>query len=87
MNKQRYKELGKIIDRANDLRQLVDTIKEDLEELRDLEEEAMDNMPENLQETERYYEMGEWVEKLEELMDEAGNASDSLEYIVYNCDI
>ena len=55
MNKIRRKQLQEIIDRIEDL-------KSDLEALKEEEEEYRDNMPENLQSSERY-----------ELADEACN--------------
>ena len=47
MNKQRRKALNEIYDKLTELREL-------LEEVKDEEEEYLDNVPENLQSSERY---------------------------------
>lgn len=71
MNKSRRDMLSRSIDRINEAKNLIDDVSIE-------EEMAMENMPENLQETERYTSMEENVENLQassDLLDEV------LEYI------
>ncbi len=60
MNKKRKKKLCELKT------QIID-VKYDVEELVCDEEEAFDNLPENLQESERGEDMQEWIEKLNDL--------------------
>ncbi len=53
MNNIRRKELAAIVDLANKLSTLLDEIRNDLENIRDEEQDAYDNMPEGLQASER----------------------------------
>lgn len=79
MNKQRRKEISRIIE---EIESAVSTAKEKLEELqidiesvRDEEQEYMDNMPENLQGSERY-------ETAEQAVDNLDNAASSIEELI-----
>jgi hypothetical protein len=58
MNNNQRKELAKIIDRIED-------IKNDIEYVRDEEQEKIDNLPENLQGSEKYSLMEEAVSNLD----------------------
>ena len=62
MNKIRKKELAKIID-------LLSEAKERLESVRDEEEEAFDNLPENLQESERGQSMQNAIDAMNDILD------------------
>lgn len=68
MNKIRRKNLQAIIDRLEEL-------KGSLENLQTEEEEYRDNIPENMQESERY-------EKADEACDNLSSAVDSLEEVI-----
>lgn len=68
MNRERRKSLAEIQAR-------IESIMEDLETIRDEEEEYRDNMPENLQGSERY-------EKAEMACDNLASAYDSLEEVI-----
>lgn len=71
MNKPRRKQILDIIDRlqiASDM----------LEEVKAAEEEARDNVPENLQETERYYTISEACDSMDEALDSLLDIIDSL---------
>lgn len=72
MNKLRRKEIDKII---NSLRELSSSI----EFIKDEEQDYMDNMPENLMESERYYVAEEAVESLDSAYDLLDDAIDCLE--------
>lgn len=71
MNRMRRKELEKICD-------LIGEANERLEEVIDEETESRDNMPDSLQETEKYERMDEIVSNLEEAL---SNLEDALETI------
>lgn len=54
MNNPRRKQLSDILDALNDLKSQLEDCMSDLETLRDEEQEYFDNIPENLQSSERY---------------------------------
>lgn len=72
MNKVRRAKLNAIINALNDLRS-------DLELVHDEEQDVMDNMPESLQESERYERMEEAVDNMDDAMSSLDDAVDSLE--------
>lgn len=71
MNKQRRNKLGKAFD-------LVAQAKDILEEVKDEEQEAHDNLPENFQ----YGEKGEEMEGYIEMIDEAFNYLDDASSVI-----
>ena len=72
MNKARRAKLNAIINALNDLRS-------DLELVHDEEQDVMDNMPESLQESERYERMEEAVDNMDDALSSLEDAVDSLE--------
>lgn len=72
MNKPRRKELQAIYD-------LISEAKERLEAVRDEEEEYKDNMPENLQCSEKYERAEEIVDNLDEAIDELDTILETIE--------
>ena len=68
MNAIRRKFLANILDRLS-------SIKAEIDELKDLEQEAFDNLPEGIQGSER----GEKIQANVEIMDDAVNSIDDLE--------
>lgn len=68
MNKTRRRDLQNIITK-------IDILKEELEALRDEEQDYMDNIPENLQGSERY-------EVAEEAVDNMDNALDAFDEVI-----
>lgn len=69
MNKIRRKALQEIYDKLSDLR-------EELETIKDEEDESRENMPENLQGSERY----------EQSETASGNIDEAMEYLSSTCD-
>lgn len=69
MNNTRRNEIKKVVERIYKLQELAEEIKNDLECIKDEEEDYRDNMPENLQESDRYYASEEASENLEESID------------------
>ena len=74
MNAQRRKALRVIITKLEELDSLRQEILERLEEVKGEEEEALGNMPESLQESERGQQMQEYIDIME-------SATTELEYI------
>ena len=72
MNKQRRAELEKIKDLASDMHYRLVVVKNE-------EEEYRDNMPENLQNSEKYERADEIVSELEEALDQLEEIIDILE--------
>ena len=66
MNAQRRKALADLMDRITKLGKDRDDIKNELETLRDEEQESFDNMPEGLQQGDRGQAMEEAIGELEE---------------------
>lgn len=78
MNAKRRKEIGKILNKINErIMATVDEIQTDIDNIRTEELEVVDNMPENLQGTERY-------EMAEQAVDYLNDAYDAFEDAVIN---
>ena len=75
MNKQRRATL-------NQISELISNVYEDLESCKDQEEEYRDNMPENLQGSERYEKADNAVNMLEEALESLQQAMDNIEEVV-----
>lgn len=69
MNKERRKRIDEIASQ-------IGALLCDLEEVRDEEQEYMDNMPENLQQSDRYYAAEEAVSNLDSAIDSLTEAID-----------
>ena len=90
MNKQRRKALEKIIIELENIQTTLDAeIREALEEIRSEEEEAKDNLPENLQNSERAESMENAINQLEDsdytlsnIVDDITSLIDSINEIV-----
>lgn len=72
MNKARRASLNRIINAIQEL-------KNDLEVVHDEEEDAMDNMPESLQDSDRYCAMEEAVDSMDNALDELDDVIEYLE--------
>lgn len=72
MNERRRKRLNRAINLLNQARDLVDAV-------RDEESDAMSNMPENFQDTERYEKMENAVDNLDEAIDNIDEAISQVE--------
>lgn len=70
MNKARRKELAKIVTMLEELDALREQIREQLASVRDDEQDALDNMPEGLQESERGEQMQEYIDSMEDVTGE-----------------
>lgn len=70
MNKARRKELAQIVAKLEELEALHMEIKKELEAVRDDEQEALDNLPESLQESERGEQMQEYIDAMESALDD-----------------
>lgn len=70
MNKIRRKELARIVAKLEELEALREEIQSDLEIVMELEQDALDNMPESLQESERGEQMQEYIDIMDGVIDE-----------------
>ncbi|MCQ4952143.1 hypothetical protein [Holdemania filiformis] len=75
MNKERRKSLREIQSK-------LDRLGQDLETLKEEEEEYRDNMPENLQESDRYQRADEVCDLLQEVLESMDNAYQQIEEAV-----
>ena len=70
MNKLRRKELAVVAGMLEELDALREQIRDRLAEIRDEEQDALDSMPESLQESERGQQMQEYIDTMEEITGE-----------------
>ena len=70
MNAKRRKSLRVIIAKLEEMESLRQEIQEQLGEIIDEEQEALDNMPESLQESERGQKMQEYIDTMEGVLDD-----------------
>ena len=70
MNKARRKDLALIVAKLEQLDALREEIREDLAAVLDEEQEALDNMPEGLQESEKGQQMQEYIDTMENVTGE-----------------
>ena len=75
MNKLRRKTLQKIFDQLSDLREEIEAVKEE-------EDGSRENMPENLQGSERYERSETASSNMDEAMEYISSACDSLESVL-----
>ena len=75
MNAQRRKMLGKVSDLISEARTL-------LEDIRDEEQEAFDNMPESLQASERGEAMEDAISTMDDIISSLEDAESELEELV-----
>lgn len=68
MNRERRKELAAIIKKLEELDALREEIREQLETVMSEEQEALDNMPESFQDSERGQQMQEYIDTMESAM-------------------
>ena len=83
MNKTRRQAIDKIIERIkNELPlDVVDSILSDIEAIKGEEQESLDNMPENLQGSERYEISEAAVDSLDEAHDALEEIKNALDYL------
>lgn len=74
MNNQRRKEIEKNLEAMRD-------ILATLESLKDEEQEYIDNMPENLQESEKYYQSEGYVDIMEDAIGEIDSAIEEIQEV------
>lgn len=70
MNAQRRKALKAIIEQLEALDELRETIREQLSDIQDEEQAALDNMPESLQESERGQQMDDYIATMQDVTGE-----------------
>ena len=75
MNKPRRKELERALDLLQQALEIIETVKDE-------EQEARDNMPDNLQESERAYQMDENVDNLDSVLELIDEAKDGIDIVI-----
>ena len=73
MNKDRRKTLKDILVQMDELGAVLEAVKENLQSVKDEEEEALGNMPEHFQESENGERMQEYISALEDVIDSLEN--------------
>lgn len=70
MNRMRRKELAAIIEKLEELDALREEIRERIAAVQEEEQEALDNMPESLQDSEKGQQMQEYIDTMENVTGE-----------------
>lgn len=86
MNKARRKQIEAVKDKIADAQALIAEIMEEVESIRDEEQDYLDNIPENLQASERYDAAEESVSNLDNACDELSSLDYTMESIVESLD-
>lgn len=73
MNRIRRKSLRTILGQMDELSTVLEAVKEALQDVLNEEQEAYDNLPEGLQESDRGQQMQEYIEALEGVVDSLGD--------------
>ena len=73
MNKARRKEVTEIATRLEEVQALLGEIREHLEQVMDEEQAALNNMPENLQDSEKGCQMQECIYTMDSVLDDLCN--------------
>lgn len=84
MNAVRRKEISRVLRRLTELTEDLSDILGDIENIKDEESEALENIPESLQETERYAQSEAAADNLEEAYDIFSDMRDSLDDVINN---
>lgn len=79
MNKQRRKGLALQADKLETLMAELANIKEEIESLRDEEDDAYNSLPESIQDSDRGCDMQENIDSLEEVIDALDSVNDELD--------
>lgn len=82
MNNKRRKNIAEIISQLNSLSEKVENILSDIEIVKDEEEECLENIPENLQESERYNQVEEAADNLNTAYDMCQDVVGNIEEII-----
>ena len=83
MNKQRRESIQKISDKLEEVKKQVDELLQGLEDIKSDEQDYLDNIPENLEGSERYTIAEEAIDRLDNAIDEL-NSTDfesAIEYL------
>ena len=72
MNRIRRRSLKAILGQLDELSTVLETVKEALQDVLNEEQEAYDNLPEGLQESDRGQQMQEYIDALEGVVDSLG---------------
>ena len=79
MNSARRLQIKNIMSKLNDIKSQLDALKEAVTDIQAEEEEYRDNMPENLQESDRYCKADEACDKIEDANNNFDNIDEEIE--------
>lgn len=79
MNKDRRKTLLKIIHQLEEVKTLLESLKDDVSQCQEEEQDYYDNMPESLQNGDKGERASEAIEKMTEAVDNLESLDDTLE--------
>jgi phage shock protein A len=82
MNKARRKDINKLIEKLQSLQGDLEVLMEELENIKTEEEDYLDNIPENLQSSERYEKAENAVDNLETAYGELEEMRDRIDDVV-----
>lgn len=86
MNNVRRKDIKAVVERIYKMQEMLEDIKSDLECIKDEEDEYRDNIPENLQESDRYYASEEASDQLDDAISEIDSALSEIEEAIYSAE-
>lgn len=78
MNKQTRATLAKLALQTGKIQDLIEELKQEIEEIKDSEEDKYSNMPESLQDGENGQKMQSAIDALDAVIDSLGSASDEI---------
>ena len=82
MNATRRKEISKVLKRLYELVEDMGDLLGDIETIKDDENEALENIPESLQESERYTQIENSANNIDEAYDVFSDMKDSLDDVI-----
>ena len=86
MNASRRKQIAKIAKRIQELHELTDGIRADIEGIMDEEQEAFDNLPESIQESERGEKSQSAIDELDDINSNLDLIMDDVENLASQCE-
>lgn len=86
MNTARRKQIAKIAKSIREVQEIMDGIRADIEGIQDEEQEAFDNLPESIQESERGENSQYAIDELEDILSNLDTIKDDVENLADQCE-
>lgn len=80
MNKQRRKELRALADRWVNIKSEIESLKDDLEQVKDAEDEAYNNLPDSVRDGDKGSQMSEFVEAMDGGIQYLADAAENVDF-------